>query len=198
MRIEPRDRSDALVPAAASGCRLPPSPSTAPPSSDPAPSLRPGASQPDGTTGGTASGLGPNIQNWGIGLSVTFSASEIASIRARKEIEFYNERAEAARYDQAIQDITAQVEKAHAMLAGARRIAQNTPIQLQAARDTEQQASARYKTGLGNIVEVAEAQRILNQAEIEDALAKLGVWRGLLGPSIAAGDVQTFVQQTIQ
>jgi len=69
---------------------------------------------------------------------------------------------------------------------------------LQAARDTEQQASARYKTGLGNIVEVAEAQRILIQAEIDDALAKLGVWRALLGLSVAAGDVQPFVQKTIQ
>src|SRR6202035_5454773 len=43
--------------------------------------------QPNGVTGGPASGLGPNIQNWGIGLSVTFAAFEIASIRARKEIE---------------------------------------------------------------------------------------------------------------
>jgi Outer membrane protein len=154
--------------------------------------------EPGGTTGGAASGLGPNIQNWGIGLSVSFSAFEIASIRARKEIESYNERAEAARYDQAIQDITAQVEKANATLAGARRIALNTPIQLQAARDTEQQATARYKAGLGNIVEVAEAQRILTQAEIDDALAKLGVWRALLGLSAASGDVQPFLQQTIQ
>ncbi len=154
--------------------------------------------QPSGATGGAASGLGPNIQNWGVGLTVTFPAFEIASIRARREIESYNERAEAARYDQAIQDITGQMEKANATLAGARRVAQNTPIQLQTARDTEQQASARYKAGLGNIVEVAEAQRILTQAEIDNALAKLGVWRGLLGLSIAAGDVQPFVQQTTQ
>jgi outer membrane protein len=115
-----------------------------------------------------------------------------------KEIESYHERAEAARYDQVIQDITGQVEKANATLAGARRIAQNTPIQLQAARDTEQQASARYKAGLGNIVEVAEAQRILTQAEIDNALAKLSVWRALLGLSTASGDVQPFVQQTVQ
>jgi outer membrane protein len=154
--------------------------------------------QPNGATGGAASGLGPNIQNWAIGLSVTFPAFEIASIRARREIEAYNERAEAARYDQVIQDITGQIEKANATVAGARRIAQNTPIQLQAARDTEQQASARYKAGLGNIVEVADAQRILTQAEIDDALAKLGVWRALLSLSAASGDVQAFVQRTIQ
>ena len=47
--------------------------------------------------------------------------------------------------------------KAKDVLNGSRRIAQNTPIQLEAARATEQQATARYKAGLGNITEVVEA-----------------------------------------
>ena len=42
-----------------------------------------------------------------------------------------------------------------------------------------QQATARYQSGLGNIDEVAEAQRLLTQAEIDDALARLSVWRGI-------------------
>jgi outer membrane protein TolC len=151
--------------------------------------------QPDGITGGGASGLGPNIQNWGLGMTVTFPAFEIASIRSRKEIEHYRERAETARYEQILQDLNGQMEKARATLDGARRVAQNTPIQLDAARTSEQQATARYKAGLGNIVEVAEAQRILTQAETDDSLAKLGVWRSLLGVTIASGDLQPFLQQ---
>ena len=71
------------------------------------------------------------------------------------------------------------------MLEASRRVARNTPIQLEAARATEQQASARYKAGLTSIVEVAEAERILTQAEIDDALARLSVWRALL--AIARG-----------
>jgi outer membrane protein TolC len=63
---------------------------------------------------------------------------------------------------------------------------------------SEQQASARYRAGLGNIVEVAEAERILTQAEIDDALAKLSVWRALLGAAVAIGDLQPFVQQTLK
>ena len=82
------------------------------------------------------------------------------------------------------------------MLAGAQRIAQNTPIELEAARVSEQQATARYRSGLGNIVEVAEAERILTQAEIYDSLARLGVWRALLGMAAANGDLQPFLQQT--
>jgi Outer membrane protein len=151
---------------------------------------------PDGTTGGALSGLGPNIQNWGVGLTAYFPIFDIASIRARKQIEAAHERAEAARYSQVITDLTAQAAKAKATLDAARRIARNTPIQLEAARATEQQATARYRAGLGNITDVAEAQRILSQAEIDDALAQLGVWRAMLAVAAAQGDLQPFLESS--
>jgi outer membrane protein len=65
---------------------------------------------------------------------------------------------------------------------------------LAAARTGEQQASARYKAGLGGIVEVAEAQRILAQAEIDDSIARLGVWRALLALAAAQGDLTPYLQ----
>ena len=151
--------------------------------------------QANGDTGGAASGLGPNVQNWALGFTVTFQAFDIASIRARQRIETHNERSEAARYDQIVRDLTGQMEKARAALTGAQRVAENTPIELEAARVGEQQANARYRSGLGTIVEVADAERILTQAEIDDALAKLGVWRGLLGIAVANGDLQPFLQE---
>ena len=58
-----------------------------------------------------------------------------------------------------------------------------------------QQASARYQAGLSSIDAVAEAQRLLTQAEIDDALARLGVWRGLLAVASAAGDIQPFLAE---
>jgi outer membrane protein len=82
-----------------------------------------------------------------------------------------------------------------AILNGARRIAGNTPIQVSAARTAVQQATARYQSGLGTIDEVAEAQRLLTQAEIDDAIARLGVWRGLLSIATAAGDLQPFIAE---
>jgi outer membrane protein TolC len=81
------------------------------------------------------------------------------------------------------------------MLNGARRIAANTPIQVSSARTATQQATARYESGLGTIAEVADAQRLLTQSEIDDALARLAVWRGLLAVSAAAGDIQPFVAE---
>jgi outer membrane protein len=147
----------------------------------------------DGRIGGQASGLGPNTQNWALGASITFPAFDFFSIRARKGIEAHNERSAEARYAQTLQDVTGEIEKAKAVLVGARRVAENTPIQLSAARATEQQATARYRAGLADITEVAEAERLLTQAEIDDSLARLGVWRALLGVAAAAGDLTPFL-----
>jgi len=148
-----------------------------------------------GVTGGGASGLGPNIQNWAVGMNVTFPVFDLASIRAHKQVEHYQELTETARYEQILQNLNGEVEKAKATLIGARRVAQNIPVQLEAARATERQATARYKAGLGTIVETAEAQRLLTQTEIDDALARLGVWRALLAVAAAEGDLAPYLDQ---
>jgi hypothetical protein len=41
---------------------------------------------------------------------------------------------------------------------------------------------------------VAEAQRLLVQAETEDALARLGVWRALLAAAAVTGDLEPFLR----
>lgn len=148
----------------------------------------------DGTTQTGLNGLGLDRSNWAAGLTVTFPALDIFSIRAQKQIAAANERAERARYDQTLDDLTGQLRQAQAALEGARRVAENTPIELRAARDAEMQASARYKAGLASIVEVAEAQGLLVQAEIDDALARLAVWNNLAYVTAAQGDLQPFFQ----
>ena len=149
---------------------------------------------PDGSTGGAAVGLGPNIQNWAVGMTVTFPLMDLPSLKARREIETHREQAEAARYRQVIEDLRGQREKAEAALEGARLVAAQTPVQLSAARDAERQASARYRAGLGTIVEVADTQRLLTQAEIADSLARLSVWRAWLAVTAAEGDLAPFLK----
>jgi outer membrane protein TolC len=139
-------------------------------------------------------GLGLERANWAAGMTVTFPLLDIFSIRARKDIEKSNERAEAARYDQAIQDLTGQLDEARAALEGARRVAENTPIELKAARDTESQSRARYQAGLATIVDVAEAESLLVQAETDDALARLAVWSNLASLAATQGDLRPFLQ----
>jgi outer membrane protein len=143
--------------------------------------------------GGTA-GLGPDRSNWALGLSVTFPAFDIFAIRSRKAIESANERAEAARYDQTLQDLTGQLRKAEASLEGARDVAKNTPQELDAARSTETQVRARYDAGLATLVDVAEAQSLLVQSETDDVLARLAIWQNLAAVAASQGDLQPFLQ----
>jgi len=143
--------------------------------------------------GGTE-GLGPDRANWAAGLSVTFPVFDIFSIKSKKAVETANERAEEARYDQALQDLTGQLRKAQASLDGARKVAENTPLELGAARTTETQERARYQAGLATLVDVADSQSLLVQAEIDDALARLAVWQNLAAVAAAQGDLGPFLQ----
>jgi outer membrane protein TolC len=147
---------------------------------------------------GGLNGLAPTTQDYALGFTVTFPVMDRASIQAREAGQSANIRAEAARYQQIATDLKARWNVAVAALRGARNVAANTPVQVAAARATTEQATARYRSGLGNIDEVAEAQRLLTQAEIDDALARLGVWRGLLGVATAAGDLQPFLAEASQ
>jgi outer membrane protein len=145
---------------------------------------------------GGLNGLAPDTQNYAVGFTIAFPLFDSFSIHAREAGQEAAIRAETARYQQIATDLKAQWNAAAAALTGARKIAANTPVQVSAARATVEQATARYQSGLGNIDEVAEAQRLLAQSEIDDGLARLSVWRGLLAVAAAAGDIQPFLAET--
>ncbi len=147
---------------------------------------------------GGLNGLAPDTQNYAVGFTVTFPVFDRFSLHAREAGQEAAIRAETARYQQIAADLKAQWNAATATLMGARRVAANTPIQVSAARATVEQATARYQSGLGNIDDVAEAERLLAQSEIDDALARLNVWRGLLAVAAAAGDIQPFLAEVSQ
>ncbi len=152
----------------------------------------------DGRLLGGLNGLAPSVQDYALGFTVSFPVADLPAVQAREAAQSAAVRAQAARSQQIATDLRAQWNIAVATVQGARRIAANTPVQVSAARAAADQATARYKSGLGNIDEVAEAQRLLTQAEIDDALARLGVWRGLLAVATAAGDIRPFVAEVGQ
>jgi outer membrane protein TolC len=144
---------------------------------------------------GGLNGLAPTFQNYALGLSVTFPLLDYVAVRAREAGQSAAIRAQEAQAAQIAVELRAQWNRAVASLEGARRIAENTPVQAAAARAAFDQARARYQSGLAGIVEVTEAQRLLTGSEIDDALARLNVWRGLLAVAVAAGDIEPFVAE---
>ncbi|MBI1874903.1 MAG: TolC family protein [Acidobacteria bacterium] len=141
-------------------------------------------------------GLWPQLSNWAAGISVTFPLLDVFTVEPRKRLEVQNELAASARYEQTLQNLTTQDARARALMKAASEIAQNTPAERRAATDAESRARARYESGLANITEVAEAQRLLAQAEADDAVARLGVWRALLAAAQVRGNLTPFLEKT--
>jgi outer membrane protein len=149
---------------------------------------------PTGQFPGGTTGLAPDTLNWAAGVQVTFSAFDFFNLRDQRRAQESNVQAEHARLDQAVSDVTTAVQQAQATLSGARKLAANTPIELTAAQASEQQQQARYRSGLATVVDVSAAEGVLAQAEGDDAIAHLGVWRAELGVAVAQGDLQPFLQ----
>ena len=78
------------------------------------------------------------------------------------------------------------------MVQAARAVAANTPVQVAAAQQSVTQAAARYQAGLASIVEVAEAQNLLAQSEVQDQVARVDIWRALLAQAVASGAIEPF------
>lgn len=147
----------------------------------------------DGTTGGAFSGLGPNVYNWGVGFTVQFALGDLPSVRAQRQIEAARLVSESARLRVVKQNLSAEQSKARARLDGAREMVAAVRTQLSAAGQVYEQSQARYRSGLAVLMEVVDAQRVYQQAEIDDALARLAVWRAQLGVAIASGDLAPFL-----
>jgi len=149
---------------------------------------------PDGTPAGGLTGLGLSRANWMAGISVVFpNLFDFSALRDRKRMAQSQERSEDAQYQQMLQDLSGQINAAQAGLTAALRVAGNTPVELNAAREAETRAQARYKTGLTNLLEVAETEGLLAQAERDDAVARIGVWGALFRLAVAQGNVEPFL-----
>ncbi len=140
-------------------------------------------------------GLYPDTFNWATGLTLTFPVIDFFGVRARRKAEANNLQAEQARYDQVVNTLKAQDARARILLDSTRKIAANNEIQVKAAQETLTRAKVRYEYGLTNIVEVADAQRLVTQAEIEAAVAKLAIWRAVLAGAKLQGDLKPFLDQ---
>jgi outer membrane protein TolC len=152
----------------------------------------------NGVNLGGINGLAPSVQDYALGFTVVFPVMDKPATQAREAQQSASVRAQQAKARQIAADLRAEWARAVAAVEGARQIAANTPTEIAAARAALEQARARYQSGLGAIDPVAEAQRLLAQAEIDDALARLGVWRGLLAVAAAAGDIHPFAAEVGQ
>lgn len=139
-----------------------------------------------------AGGVLPQVFNYMVGVSFSFPVLEYFPLRAQKDMARSNELAAKADLDAALLLLEKKDANSRVMLEQARKIAQETPKLVEAARIKEINIVKRYSVGLTNVVTLALAEENLRQAEVENAVAQIDVWRSILALGYAQGDLDTF------
>ncbi len=142
---------------------------------------------------GGLKGTYPNMMNFALAMTVNWTPSDIFDAHAKDKVAQANIDAEKAKYDELIEQLKTADAQSVALTESATAIAEHTPIQVEAAKMANLQVTQRYRAGLATLVDVAEAQKVLTQAEVDDSLAKLGVWSAYLGCSESKGSLQPFM-----
>lgn len=138
-------------------------------------------------------GVLPQVFNYMVGASFSFPVMEYFPLKAQKRIAYNNEMAARADLELAMQVLEKKDARARIMLAQAKQVAEETPGLVEAARVREIKVSKRYSTGLTDMVSLAQAEKALAEAEVEDAVAQVEVWRSILLLSYAQGDLKPFL-----
>lgn len=139
-----------------------------------------------------AGGFLPQVFNYMVGFSYSFPVMEYFPLKAQKRMAHSNELAARADYNLALLLLEKKDASSRIMLEQNRKVAEQTPKLVEAARVKEIKVLKRYSVGLTNVVSLAAAEQTLAEAEVENAIAQVGVWRSILALGYAQGDLDTF------
>ncbi|HEY9678530.1 MAG TPA: TolC family protein [Drouetiella sp.] len=139
-------------------------------------------------------GLLPQNANYIAGLSIDFPVLGYFAVKHQTEMMKQEVEANTSAYDLVIQQLIQKNARAKVFLNNAQRIAAETPVMVKSAKENETKALERYRVGLSTILEVAEAQRILQDAVVRDSVAQVNIWRAILAVSYANGDLAPFLK----
>lgn len=145
------------------------------------------------SSGADGRGLVPDAPNWALGVLFTWPVLAASSMASQVRAQDARIAREHAHEEALSQEFAGRTDRARALLEGALEVARDTPEALRAAGDAEKQTTARFQAQLATADDVAQTQRLLVQAEIDDALARLDVWRALLFTAYTAGDLSPFL-----
>ncbi len=150
---------------------------------------RAGGSIPSGGTGAdvpTGGGWLPDVANWHAGLILQWNIFD-ATVLARRSASQAREEAAQADVDLAHTNATLLAQRAWLDLDAAERALPGLVTAQKAAQANQAQADARFKAGLGTIVELADAEALLTNADLELAVGQFTVARARAALARAMG-----------
>ncbi len=141
-------------------------------------------------------GLIPTVPNYQVALIVNWNFLDWFRLKAEKKVQNMRVEAQRQEYNLVLMNLKAEDARSRSRLQVAIDIAQNMPVQVDAAEQASRQAQARYKAGLSSVAQVAEANQVLAQSRMQEAVAEVGVWRAMLSVAAAHGDIGPFMAES--
>ena len=134
------------------------------------------------------SGFLPDLPNWDVGVALSWEWFD-ETVFARHEASLRHEDAERAALEGAKLQTRTAIEQAYASVEVAFQAVPALERSAAAAKDNYAQADARFRAGLGTSVELADAEALRTEAEIQLALGKFDYARArvVLARAIAEG-----------
>ncbi len=139
-------------------------------------------------------GFGFSRTNLGVGVQLSFPILKYNRINIEKKQYQSLLQADNARLAQAHLDITKQIETAVMQYRQDVKIAAKSPELLKAASDVYEGLKLSYETGLIDFTRLTNSQYELQKAEVNDANARLQLWRSLLAIAVAKGNLILFTE----
>ncbi len=124
-------------------------------------------------TNPTPSGAGwlPDVPNWDALVVLSWPLFD-RTVDVRADVSRHLERVRAAELDSEREKLRAQVEGSYSELDVAERALPALQRAVEAATANEDQANARFSKGLGTAVELADAEALLTDAQIQLAIGQ--------------------------
>lgn len=138
----------------------------------------------------------PVIPNYQMALIINWNFLDIFRLHQEKKVQqerIFQQQQESSLVEQ---NLRTQDLQSRTRVKAALALAENMPIQVHASEVATQQAEARYRTGLGSVAQVAQANEVLAQSRVQDAIAKVGVWRALLSVASSHGDLHPLLSES--
>jgi len=140
-------------------------------------------------------GLVPFVPNYQVAMIINWNFLDIFRLKAEKKVQLERIEQQSQDLNLVLQNLKTQDVQSRARVKAAIALAENMPVQVAAATMAASQAEARYRTGLGSVAQVAEANQVLAQSRAQEAMARIGVWRALLAVAAVHGDIKQFIAE---
>jgi outer membrane protein TolC len=152
---------------------------------------RAGGAQPSGGAAAVPYGDGwlPDVPNWHIGIVLEWNVYD-ATVLARRSAARAREEAAQANLELERMAVALGAERAWLDLDAALKALPGLQLSVDAARANQRQADARFRAGLGTIVELADAETLLVHAELELAIGRFTVARTRAALGRVMGDLK--------